>query len=59
MLGLEKTIGGFCKYFNYEGNTEFIRSRLTDSIERYLEQVRINDGISQYIVVCDDRNNDE
>lgn len=59
MLGLEKTIRGFCKYFNYEGNTEFIRSRLTDSIERYLEQVRINDGISQYMVVCDDRNNDE
>lgn len=57
MLGLEKTVRGFCKYFNYEGNTEFNRKRLTDTIERYLEQVRVNDGISQYIVVCDERNN--
>ena len=57
MLGMEKTIAGFCKYFNYEGNTSFQRSRLSDTIERYLEQVRANDGISQYIVVCDERNN--
>ena len=57
MLGLEKNVRNFCKYFNYEGNTEFHRRRMTDTIERYLEQVRANDGISQYIVVCDERNN--
>lgn len=57
MLGIEKTIGNYCKYFNYEGNTQFNRSRLTDILERYLEQVRASDGISQYIVVCDERNN--
>lgn len=59
MLGMEKVIRGFCKYFNYEGNTAFTRTRLKDTIDRYLEQVRANDGISQYITVCDERNNTE
>lgn len=57
MLGLEKNVRNFCKYYVYEGNTQFNRQRLTDAIDRYLGQVRANDGISQYVVVCDERNN--
>jgi len=57
MLGLEKTIRGFCKYYVYEGNTSYTRGRIKDTIDRYLEQVSANDGISQYITICDDRNN--
>lgn len=59
MLGMEKVIRNLCKYYNYEGNTEFNRERLKDLIDRYLEQVKANDGISQYITVCDERNNTE
>ena len=59
MLGMEKVIRGFCKYFLYEGNTQFIRTRIKDTIDNYLEQVRANDGISEYMTVCDDRNNNE
>lgn len=46
-----------CKYFNYEGNTQFLRARITDQISRYLENVKNEDGISEYVVVCDERNN--
>lgn len=57
MLGMEKTLRSMLKYFNYEGNTEFLRRRIYDVVDRYLNQVRANDGISEYIVVCDERNN--
>ena len=57
MLGMEKTLRSMLKYFNYEGNTEFLRSRIKDAADNYLNQVRANDGISEYIVVCDERNN--
>lgn len=57
MIGIEKQIKFFCKYFNYEGNTEFHRRQVTDVLDNYLQQVKQNNGISQYLVVCNDRNN--
>ena len=57
MLGLERDVTDFCKYFNYEGNTQYLRQRLKDRIDNYLAQVQANGGISQFMTVCDERNN--
>ena len=57
MLGIERDISNILKYFNYEGNTEYLRSRVRYSVSSYLDRIQSDDGVSQYIVVCDDRNN--
>ena len=57
MLGLEKITANTAKYYNYEQNTEWMRSRFKDSVSNYLEHVKTYGGISDYVVVCDDRNN--
>lgn len=57
MLTIEKTTRDYARRFNYEQNTPVLRQRFTDTINNFLEQVKIGDGISEYLVVCDERNN--
>jgi len=57
MLGLEKVTRSIAKYFNYEQNTEWMRTRFKDSISNYLESVKTAGGLNDYVVICDSRNN--
>ena len=57
LLGLEKATRDYAKYFNYEGNTEWLRQRFTDILDRYFTQVVNGGGLNDFLVVCDDRNN--
>ena len=57
LLGLEKTTRRYAKYFNYEGNTAWLRQRFTDGLNRYFEEVQAGGGLNQFLIVCDDRNN--
>ena len=57
LLGLEKTTRNYAKYFNYEGNTEWLRERFTDLLEGYFNEVMSGGGLNDFLVVCDERNN--
>lgn len=57
MLGLERVTRNYAKYYNYEQNTSWLRQRFVDTLSYYFDSVKTNDGISEYYIICDDRNN--
>lgn len=59
LLGLEKTTRNYAKYFNYEGNTEWLRERFTDLLDSYFRDVQMGGGLVDFLIICDDRNNTE
>ncbi len=54
---LEKAISTASKYFLFEKNTAFTRRQLVGMIEPFLRRVQGRQGIYEFLVVCDDRNN--
>ena len=54
---LEKAISTASKYFLFEKNTAFTRRQLVGMIEPFLRRVQGREGIYEFLVVCDERNN--
>ncbi len=55
---LEKAIATAAKYQLFEINDEFTRSSFKNSVEPFLRGVQARRGITDFLVVCDDSNND-
>ena len=56
-LKMEKLVYRIAKYFVYEGNTPYIRKRFVDTITPIFEEAKIGGGISEYVIICNDKNN--
>lgn len=56
-LYLEKKTYYAARYFLYEGNTAYTRQRLVDTITPYFENAKINGGLYDYRIQCDENNN--
>ena len=56
-LYLERAVARTVKYFVFEPNTEFTRKRLKDTISPLFNYAKATQGIYDYMIVCDDRNN--
>lgn len=57
MLHLEKEATSIAKYFLYEGNTAYMRSRFVNALTPIFEKAVNGYGISDYRIRCDDTNN--
>lgn len=56
-LWSEKAVLQLARYFVFEQNTVFTRNRLKAAIDPVLAFARNNEGIYEYLIVCDERNN--
>jgi len=56
-LYLEKAVGRSLRFFVFEPNTEFTRTRLKNSITPIFELAKNTEGLYDYLIVCDERNN--
>jgi hypothetical protein len=56
-LALEKATLKALKYFVFEPNTEFTRSRLKATLTPIFELAKNTEGVYDYLIVCDERNN--
>ena len=54
---LEKAISRFARASLFEFNDTFTRAQFVGAVEPFLRNVQGRDGISDFIVVCDDSNN--
>ena len=56
-LALEKSVQRSLRFFVFEPNTEFTRTRLKNSITPIFELAKNTEGLYDYLIVCDERNN--
>lgn len=56
-LYLEKATNKTVKFFVFEPNSVFTRSRVVNTLTPLFERVKAADGIYDYIIICDERNN--
>lgn len=56
-LWAEKAVLPIARYFVFEQNTPFTRNRLRSAIDPVLAFARSNEGLYDYLIVCDERNN--
>jgi hypothetical protein len=56
-LTLEKEAQALLKYFVFEPNTFTTRKRLIGALQPIFDQAKISDGLYDYTIVCDERNN--
>ena len=56
-LALERAVQRTLKYFVFEPNTEATRTRLFNSIEPIFAFAKQTEGLYDFLIVCDDRNN--
>jgi hypothetical protein len=56
-LALERATNEALKYYVFEPNTEFTRTRLRNTIVPIFELAKNTEGLYDYLVVCDERNN--
>lgn len=56
-LTLERAVAKTVKYFVFEPNTQATRARLVNTIAPLFEFAKNNEGVYDYMIVCDDRNN--
>ena len=56
-LTLERATQQALKYFVFEPNTEFTRTRLRNTIVPIFELAKNTEGLYDYLIVCDERNN--
>jgi len=54
---LEKSLATSSKYYLFQQNTPFTRLALRNDIEPFLKEVQTNEGIYDYLVICDETNN--
>ena len=56
-LTLEKTTKNVLKYYVFEPNTFTTRTRLANSLKPTFDQAKTYEGLYDYKIVCDERNN--
>jgi len=56
-LYLEKVTKQVMKFFLFENNTLFTRTRVVNTLVPFFERVKASDGLYDYLIVCDERNN--
>lgn len=56
-LYLEKAVKKTARYFVFEPNTLFTRTRIVDTLSPVFELARTTEGIYSYLIVADTRNN--
>jgi len=56
-LALEKSVLNSLRYYVFEPNTEFTRTRLKNTITPVFELAKNTEGLFDYLIVCDERNN--
>ena len=56
-LTLERTTAKACKYFVFEPNTAMTRTRLLTTISPIFDNAKRTQGLYDFMIVCDDRNN--
>ena len=56
-LYLEKATKSTAKFFVFEPNTLFTRTRVVNTLSPIFENAKNTQGIYDYLIVCDDRNN--
>lgn len=56
-LTLERETTSALKYFVFEPNTTITRTRLVNTITPLFEQAKRTQGVYEYLIVCDERNN--
>ena len=56
-LYLEKATKSVMKFFLFENNTLFTRTRVVNTLKPFFERVKQSDGLYDYLIVCDQRNN--
>ena len=56
-LTLEKATRRVARYFVFEPNTIFTRTRLVNVLKPIFEIAKNNQGVYDYLIVCDERNN--
>jgi phage tail sheath protein FI len=56
-LTLEKTAQSVLKFFVFEPNTFTTRARVVGALTPIFDQARLNEGLYDYAIVCDERNN--
>jgi len=56
-LYLEKVTKATARYYVFEPNTLFTRTRVVSDLRPLFERAKNNQGVYDYVIVCDDRNN--
>lgn len=56
-LTLERAVQRTLKYFVFEPNTDFTRNRLKAVVSPIFEFAKDTEGVYDYLIVCDERNN--
>ena len=56
-LNLEKATNSTCKYFVFEQNTLLTRTRVVNTLKPIFENAKNTEGLYDYLIVCDERNN--
>lgn len=56
-LYYEKAVKNTMKFFVFEPNTEFLRGRVLATLNPFFERIRAAEGVYDFLVVCDERNN--
>jgi len=56
-LNLERPTKKVSRFFVFEQNTEFTRTRLVNTLTPIFERAKNNEGLFDYLIVCDERNN--
>tara|TARA_R110002012_G_scaffold289040_1_gene481945 strand:+ start:1286 stop:3673 length:2388 start_codon:yes stop_codon:yes gene_type:complete len=56
-LALERPTKQLARQFVFEQNSEFTRTRLVNALRPVFERARNNEGLYDYLIVCDERNN--
>ncbi len=54
---LEKITKRTMQYFLFENNTLFTRTRVVNTLTPFFERVKADDGLYDFVIVCDERNN--
>ena len=56
-LYLEKITKKTMQFFLFENNTLFTRTRVINTLKPFFERVKADDGLYDFMIVCDERNN--
>ena len=56
-LALERPTKKVSRFFVFEQNTTFTRTRIVNTLTPLFERAKNNQGVYDYLIVCDERNN--
>jgi len=56
-LNLEKRTRNTIKYFLFEPNTFITRNKIVNTLRPIFERAKQTEGVYDYLIVCDERNN--